>query len=115
MTAFSTERECDRRQTMMDHLVTRQKQLELTFENKDQRSIQRYVPVERVHCAVQLVRCIIKARAQDTIMLYELSTMFTTFTVYIHLIRCNFDVEAREWCTHLCIVMKGRHFEHNLS
>jgi len=38
---FRTERECDRRQTMMDHLVTRQKQLELTFENRDQRSIQR--------------------------------------------------------------------------
>lgn len=36
-----TERECDRRQTMMDQLVTRQKQLELTFENRDQRSIQR--------------------------------------------------------------------------
>jgi len=41
--AFSTERECDRRQTMMDQLVTRQKQLELTFENRDQRSIQRCV------------------------------------------------------------------------
>jgi len=41
-TPFRTERECDRRQTMMDHLVTRQKQLELTFEHRDQRSIQRY-------------------------------------------------------------------------
>jgi len=43
VTPFRTERECDRRQTMMDHLVTRQKQLELTFEHRDQRSIQRYV------------------------------------------------------------------------
>jgi len=48
--AFSTERECDRRQTMMDQLVTRQKQLELTFENRDQRSIQRCVSTVHVKC-----------------------------------------------------------------
>jgi len=54
MTASSTERECDRRQTMMDQLVTRQKQLELTFENKDQRSIQRYILIAGVKCEVLL-------------------------------------------------------------
>jgi len=52
ITTFRTERECDRRQTMMDQLVTRHKQLELTFENRDERNIQRYVLVARCICSV---------------------------------------------------------------
>jgi len=57
--AFRTERECDRRQTMIDHLLTRQKQLELTFENKDQRSIQRWalVTCPRWNCSFVALFC----------------------------------------------------------
>lgn len=50
--AIRTERECDRRQAMMDNLVTRHKQLELTFENRDQRHVQRCVLAVKAyeHC-----------------------------------------------------------------